>query len=77
MLLQFYTILYEKSVCAYVMAWRYGYALDFYTFFFSLEKKSILISYQSRSIDCPSVRFLVNVSPPKPLEVATSNFVAE
>ena len=28
MLLQFYTILFETSVCAYVMAWRYGYALD-------------------------------------------------
>ena len=25
----------------------------------------------------PSVTFLVNVSPPKPLEVATSNFVGE
>ena len=25
----------------------------------------------------PSVTFLVNVSPPKPLEVATSNFVVE
>ena len=28
MLLQFYTILYETSVCAYVMALRYGYAFD-------------------------------------------------
>ena len=28
MLLQFYTALYETSVCAYVMAGRYGYALD-------------------------------------------------
>ena len=60
---------------------------------FSLEKKGILISYQSRSVvrlsvrpsvrtsvrPCvrPSVTFLVNVSPPKPLEVATSNFVGE
>ena len=64
---------------------------------FSLEKKVILISCQSRSVVrpsvrpsvCPSVRpsvrpcvrpsvtFLVNVSPPKPLEVATSNFVGE
>ena len=56
---------------------------------FSLEKKGILISYQSRSVVRPSVRasvrpcvcasftFLVIVSPPKPLEVATSNFVGE
>ena len=60
---------------------------------FSLEKKGILISCQSRSVVhpsvCPSVRvyvrpcvrpsvmFLLNVSPPKPLEVATSNFVVE
>ena len=60
---------------------------------FSLEKKGILISCQSRSVVrpsvrpsvCPSVRpcvrpsvtFLVNVSPLKPLEVATSNFVGE
>ena len=56
---------------------------------FSLEKKGILISCQSRSVVrpsvCPSVRpcvrpsvtFLVNVSPPKPLEIATSNFVGE
>ena len=28
MLLQFYTILYETSVCAYVIALRYRYALD-------------------------------------------------
>ena len=37
MLLAFYTILYETSVCAYVMARRYEYALDeilkFYFFF--------------------------------------------
>ena len=37
---------------------------------FSLEKKGILISCQSRSVLRPSVRasvmFLVNVSPPKP-----------
>ena len=52
---------------------------------FSLEKKGILISCQSRSVvrlsvrPCvrPSVMFLVNVSPPKPFEVATSNFVGE
>ena len=56
---------------------------------FSLEKKGILISCQSRSVvrlsvclsvrPCirPSVTFLVNVSPPKALEVATSNFVGE
>ena len=48
---------------------------------FSLEKKGILISCQSRSVVRPSIRasvtFLVNVSPPKPLEIATSNFVGE
>ena len=51
----------------------------------SLEKKGILISCQSRSVVRPSVRpcvrpsvtFLVNVSLPKPLEIATSNFVGE
>ena len=46
-----------------------------------LIKKGMLISCQSRSVVRPSVRssvtFLVNVSPPKPLEVATSNFVRE
>ena len=48
---------------------------------FSLETKGILKMYQSRSIFHPSVHtsvtFLVNVSPPKVLDVATSNFVAE
>ena len=44
---------------------------------YSLDKKGILISYQSQSVVHPSVTFLVNVSPPKPLDVATSNFVAE
>ena len=57
---------------------------------FSLEKKGILISYQSRSVvrrpsvrlsvrlcGCASVTFLVNVSPPKWLDITTSNFVAE
>ena len=55
---------------------------------FSLEKKGY-INFVSKSVRrpsvCPSVRpcvrpsvtFLVNVSPPKPLEVATSNFVGE
>ena len=42
---------------------------------FSLEKKGILISCQSRSVVCPSVRpsvtFLVNVSPSKLLKVTT------
>ena len=54
--------------------------LCFYTRFF-FRKKGILISYQSQSMVGPSVRlsvtFHVNVSPPKPLELATSNFVAE
>ena len=52
---------------------------------FFLEKKGILVSCQSRSVVRPSVclcvrtsvTFLVNVSPPKQLEVATSNFVVE
>ena len=43
------------------------------------------INFVSKSVRRPSVRpcvrpsvtFLVNVSPPKPLEVATSNFVDE
>ena len=46
-------------------------ALVIPAFFFG--KRGILISYKVG----PSVTFLVNVSPPKPLEVATSNFVAE
>ena len=36
MLLQFYTILYETSVCAYVLARRYGYALDKFLSFVSV-----------------------------------------
>ena len=52
-----------------------------------LKKKVIFVSYQSRSVvrlsvracECasfgPSVAFLVDLSPPKPLDVATSNFV--
>ena len=48
---------------------------------FSLEKKGILILYQSQSVVRPSVHasvtFLVNVYPgPKLLDVATLNFVA-
>ena len=56
---------------------------------FFYRKKGILVSCQSRSVVrlsvrlavCPCVRlsvtFLANVSPPKPLKVATSNFVVE
>ena len=51
-------------------------------FFF---RKKGYINFVSKSVRRPSVRpsvrtsvmFLVNVSPPKPLEVATSNFVVE
>ena len=47
-------------------------------FFF---RKKGYINFVSKSVrrPCvrPSVTFLVNVSPPKPLEVATSNFVGE
>ena len=47
---------------------------------FSLEKKGY-INFVSKSVRrpsvCASVTFLVNVPPPKPLEVATSNFVVE
>ena len=46
---------------------------------FSLEKG--YINFVSKSVRrpcvCTSVTLLVNVSPPKPLEVATSNFVGE
>ena len=56
--------------------------------FFSLEKKGILfrvslflvgpsVRLSVRVYVRPSVTFLVNVSPPKPLEVETSNFVVE
>ena len=79
------------SSLVYIVAYEgmehnfYGHC---YTRFFSLEKKGILISCQSRSVVRPSVRpsmrtfvrpvmFLVNVSPHKPLEVATSNFVGD
>ena len=51
---------------------------------FFFRKKGVLISCQSRSVRLsvrprvrPSVTFLVNVSPPKPLELATSIFVVE
>ena len=56
---------------------------------FSLEKKGILISCQSRSVVRPSIRpsvrpcvrqsvtFLVNVSPPKLQEEAALIFVGE
>ena len=68
------------------------YLLDFFcsviipAFFF---RKKGYINFVSKSVRRPSVRlsvrlsvrpsvtFLVNVSPPKPLEVATSNFVVE
>ena len=57
--------------------------MSFLYLLFSLEIL-LLILCQSRSVVCPSykyvrpsVLFLVNVSPPKPLEVATSNFVVE
>ena len=51
-------------------------------FFF---RKKGYINFVSKSVRRPSARpcvhpsvtFLVNVSPPKPLEVATSNFVGE
>ena len=43
------------------------------SFFF---RKEGYINFVPKSVRRPSVRFLVNVSP-KPLEVATSNFVAE
>ena len=44
-------------------------------FFF---RKKRYINFMSNSVRCLSVTFLVNVSPPKPLEVAaTSNFVGE
>ena len=44
----------------------------------ALEKGYINVVPKSvhRSSVRPSVTFLVNVSPPKPLDVATSNFVA-
>ena len=46
---------------------------------FFFRKKGISISYQSRSVVRPSesmsVTILVNVSSPKPLDLATSNFV--
>ena len=42
---------------------------------FSLEKKGF-INFVPKLVR-QSLTFLVNVSPPKPLDVATSNFVAE
>ena len=56
-----------------------GYHLIIPAFFF--RKKGTLISHQSRPVVRLSVRpcvtILVNVSPPKPLDVATLNFAAE
>ena len=84
--------MYRFKACVdpgiFVRHWVCGLGVQARSFLyplFSLEKKGILISCQSRSVVRPSVRpcvrpsvtFLVNVSPPKPLEVATSNFVGE
>ena len=44
------------------------------TFFF---RKKGYINFMLKSVRRPSVTFLVNESPPKPLEVATSNFIVE
>ena len=48
---------------------------------FFFRKKGYINFCQSRSVVSPCVRpsvtFLVNVSPPKRLDIATSNFVAE
>ena len=67
----------RQSICYLVSAF-----VIIPAFFF--RKKGILILCQSRSVclsvrPCvrPSVTFLVNVSPPKPLEVTTSNFVVK
>ena len=49
---------------------------DFYTRFF-LSKKKEYINFVPKLVCRPSVTFLVNVSPFKPLDVATSNFVYE
>ena len=43
---------------------------------FSFERKGILLSYQVGLSVHPSVRFLVNASSPKQLDLATSNFEA-
>ena len=44
----------------------------------SVRRPSVCPSVPSvRPCVRPSVTFLVNVSPPKPLEIATSNFVGE
>ena len=49
----------------------------------SVRRPSVCLSFRPsvrlsvRAYVRPSVTFLVNVSPPKPLEVATSNFVVE
>ena len=42
---------------------------------YSLEKKGILISYQSSRLSyaCLYVTLLANVSPPKPFDIAASN----
>ena len=65
------------------LGWKY---IVIPAFFF---KKKGYINFVSKSVrrpsfrpsvrPCvrPSVTFLVNVSPPKPLEIATSNFVGE
>ena len=42
---------------------------------FSLEKKRY-INFVPKSVRHPSATFLVNVSPPKPLDLAILNFVA-
>ena len=88
MLLQAGLFLHCNRMHIYPYTCIYG-SYDLLYPLFSLEKKGTLILGQSRSVVRPSVRlsvrayvrpsvtFLVNVSPPKPLEVATSNFVGE
>ena len=66
------------DVCSFVFTLN-GYHLIIPAFFF--RKRGTLISYQSRPVVRLYVRqcvtILVNVSPPKPLDVATLNFAAE
>ena len=49
----------------------------FYALMFTDVWVALLYPLFPKSVRYPTVTFLVNISPPKPLDVATSNFVAE
>ena len=64
-------------VCKNVIIPAFFFRKKGYINFVSKSVRSPSVRPSVRPCVRPSVTFLVNVSPPKPLEVATSNFVDE